>query len=200
MFEESNEYYFKQEERNDDNHYTNSVIEFDLLTKFITLEEVGISFNGEIKIDEMTSVITDKQIKLDSPEEAKKTYLKVMEMRDLTEAERLNVSKAKLFMKKLFDVFFKGQKFRRNLTIFWLVILGFDVAIENYFGVLMMTACILLYNSPIKFIKEIRKMSNKKREEELTEELIEMKMLGYVNSVDNDEGIKLYYKPKVTNI
>jgi hypothetical protein len=169
------------------------------MTSVLPIDEVGISFNGEIKIDEKTSVITDKQIKLDNPEEAKKTYLKVMEMRELTEAERLNVSKAKLILKKLFDVFFKGQKFRKNLTIFWLVIVGLDIAAENYFGALTMTTCILLYNSPIKFIKEIKKMYNKKRRLELEKELTDMKMLGHVNLVDEDEGIRLYYKPKSSN-
>lgn len=200
MFEEEFSGFDFETDRTDGIHFTDSVLEFDMLTKFIPLEEVGISFNGEIKIDDTMSVITDKQIKLDNPEEAKKTYLKVIEMRELTEAERLNVSKAKLFMKKLFDVFFKGQKFRRNLTIFWMLILGFDVATENYFGALMMTACILLYNSPIKFIKEMKKMYNKKRRIELEKELMDMNMLSHVNSVDDDEGVQLYFKPKVSNM
>ena len=106
MFEEEFSGFDFETDRTDGIHFTDSVLEFDMLTKFIPLEEVGISFNGEIKIDDTMSVITDKQIKLDNPEEAKKTYLKVIEMRELTEAERINVSKAKLFMKKLFDVFF----------------------------------------------------------------------------------------------
>jgi hypothetical protein len=195
MFEE-----FEFEDMSEDGKvYCESLAEFKMMTSVLPIDEVGISFNGEIKIDEKTSVITDKQIKLDNPEEAKKTYLKVMEMRELTEAERLNVSKAKLILKKLFDVFFKGQKFRRNLTIFWLVIVGLDIAAENYFGALTMTACILLYNSPIKFIKEIKKMYNKKRRLELEKELTDMKMLGHVNLVDEDEGIRLYYKPKSSN-
>lgn len=184
-------------ESEDGKFYCDSVTEFQMLTKFLPLEEVGISFSGEIKIDDMTSVITDKQIKLDNPEVASKTYQKVVEMRELTEAERLHVSKAKLVMKKLFEVFFRGQKFRRNLTIFWMVILGFDVATENYFGALMMTACILLYNSPIKFIKEMKKIfGNKKRKEELSEELSKLNILGYVDSVPEDEGVQLYFKPK----
>ena len=61
-------------------------------------------------------------------------------MRELTEAERTNVNKFKLVLKKLFDVYFKGQKFRRNLCVFWAIILGFDIATENYFGALMMAA------------------------------------------------------------
>mgnify|MGYP003302005075 CR=1 FL=1 len=180
--------------------YVNSIYEFQMLSKILPMEEVGISFNGEIKIDEKTSVITDKQIKLENPEIAVKTYQKVMEMRELTEVERANISKAKLVLKKLFDVFFKGQKFRRNLTIFWVVLLGFDVAVENYFGALMMTACILLYNSPIKFVKEVRKIYSNKKRKALEEELSNVNMLGYVNSVDDDKGVQLYFKPKAPNM
>lgn len=180
--------------------YVDSIYEFQMLSKILPMEEVGISFNGEIKIDEKTSVITDKQIKLENPEIAVKTYQKVMEMRELTEVERANISKAKLVLKKLFDVFFKGQKFRRNLTIFWMVLLGFDVAVENYFGALMMTACILLYNSPIKFVKEVRKIYSNKKRKALEEELSNVNMLGYVNSVDDDKGVQLYYKPKAPNM
>lgn len=187
-------------ESEDGKFYCDSVPEFQMLTKFLPLEEVGISFSGEIKIDDKTSVITDKQIKLDNPEVAAKTYQKVMEMRDLTEAERTNVNKFKLVLKKLFDVYFKGQKFRRNLCVFWTIILGFDIATKNYFGALMMAACITLYTSPIKFIKEVRKIFSKKKREELSEELSKVNMLGYVNSVPDDEGVQLYFKPKAPNM
>ena len=187
-------------ESEDGKFYTDSLTEFQTLTKFLPLEEVGISFNGEIKIDEKTSVITDKQIELDNPEVATNTYQKVMEMRELTEAERTNVSKFKLILKKIFDVYFKGQKWRRNLCIFWTIILGFDIAAENYFAALMMAACITLYTSPVKFIKEVRKIFSKKKREELSEELSKMNILGYVNSVDEDEGVQLYFKPKAPNM
>ena len=188
-------------ESEDGKFYCDSVPEFQMLTKFLPLEEVGISFSGEIQVDEMTSVITDKQIKLENPEVAAKTYQKVMEMRELTEAERTNVSKAKLVLKKLFEVFFKGQKWRRNLCVFYAVIVGFDIAVENYLGALLMTACILLYTSPIKFIKEMKKIfGNKKRREELSEELSKLNVLGYVDSVPEDEGVQLYFKPKAPNM
>lgn len=184
----------------DGKFYTDSLTEFQMLTKFLPLEEVGISFSGEIKVDENTSVITDKQIKLDNPEVATKTYQKVMEMRELTEVERTNVNKFKLVLKKLFDVYFRGQKWRRNLCVFWTIILGFDIAVENYFGALCMAACITLYTSPVKFVKEVRKIFSKKKREELSEELSKMNVLGYVNSVDEDEGIQLYFKPKAPNM
>lgn len=190
-----------EDESKDGNFYVDSVPEFQMLTKFLSLEEVGISFNGEIEIDEQISVITDKKIKIDSPEEATKTYLKVMEMRELTEAERKNVSKFKLFFKKLFDVYFRGQKWRRNLCVFWAIIMGFDIAIENYFGALLMAACITMYTSPIKFIKEMKKIiGSKKRKKELTEELSKSNVLGYVDSVLEDEGVQLYFKPKAPNM
>ena len=188
-------------ESEDGKFYCDSVPEFQMLTKFLPLEEVGISFSGEIQVDEMTSVITDKQIKLENPEVAAKTYQKVMEMRELTEAERTNVSKAKLVLKKLFEVFFKGQKWRRNLCVFYAVIVGFDIAMENYLGALLMTTCILLYTSPIKFIKEMKKIfGNKKHKEKLSEELSKLNVLGYVDSVPEDEGVQLYFKPKAPNM
>lgn len=188
-------------ESEDGKFYCDSVPEFQMLTKFLPLEEVGISFSGEIKVDEKTSVITDKQIKIDNPDAAIKTYQKVMEMRELTEVERTNVSKAKLVLKKLFEVFFKGQKWRRNLCIFYATLVAFDIAVENYFGALLMTACILLYTSPIKFAKELKKIfGNKKRKEELKEELSKLNMLGHYDSVPDDEGVQLYFKPKAPNM
>jgi hypothetical protein len=197
MFEEFDDY---EDECEDGKVYIDSIYEFQMLSKILPMEEVGISFNGEIKIDEKTSVITDKQIKLENPEVAAKTYQKVMEMRELTEVERANVNKFKLVLKKIFDVYFRGQKFRRNLCVFWTIILGFDIATENYFGALIMAAFITLYTSPIKFIKEVRKIFSKKKREELSEELSKVNMLGYVNSVDDDEGIKLYFRPGSTNM
>lgn len=180
----------------DGNFYVDSIPEFQMLTKFIPLEEVGISFSGEVKVDDNTSVITDKQVKMGTPEKAVKNYVKVMEMRELTDIERENVSKGKLFLKKLFEVFFRGDKWRRNVTIFWMVILGFDIATENYIGALLMTAFILLYNSPVKFLKEVKKMcTSKKRKEELSEELAKEHLLAYVDSVP-DEGVQLYFRPK----
>ena len=104
-----------QGESEDGKFYCDSVPEFQMLTKFLPLEETGLSFSGEVLLDDNTSVITDKQVKMNSPEDSVKTYLKVMEMRDLSEAEVKHISKYKLFFNKLFEVFFRGQKWRRNL-------------------------------------------------------------------------------------
>ena len=196
MFEE---FEFKGES-SDGNFYVDSVFEFDLLTKLLPLEEVGIRFFGDVKVDENVSVLVDEKIKLDSPEEATMTYQKVMEIRELTEAERMNVSKAKLLLKKMFDVYFSGQKWRRNLCIFWAIILGFDVAVENYFAAFMMAVCITLNTSPIKFYKEIKKIYGNKKRDLLADELAEKNILNYVNSVSEDKDVQLYFRPKNTNM
>ena len=180
----------------DGNLYVDSIPEFNMLTRFIPLEEVGISFSGEVEVDGNTSVITDKQVNMGTPEKAVKTYLKVMEMRELTDVEREKVSKGKLFLKKLFEVFFRGDKWRRNLCIFWVALASFRIACENYLSALLVTACILLYCSPVKFLKEVKKMcTSKKRKEELSEELSEQHLLPYIDSVPA-EGIQLYFRPK----
>ena len=58
-----------------------------------------------------------------------------------------------------------------------------------------------LYNKPIAFAKEIKKMiGSKKRKEILSEELSKANVLGYVNSVPDDEGVQLYFKPKAPNM
>ena len=180
----------------DGNLYVDSIPEFNMLTRFIPLEEVGISFSGEVEVDGNTSVITDKQVNMGTPEKAVKTYLKVMEMRELTDVEREKASKGKLFLKKVFEVFFRGDKWRRNLCIFWVALASFHIACENYLSALLVTACILLYCSPVKFLKEIKKMcTSKKRKEELSEELSEQHLLPYIDSVPA-EGIQLYFRPK----
>lgn len=203
MFEEGfGEFGFEfQGESEDGKFYCDSVPEFQMLTKFLPLEETGLSFSGEVLLDDNTSVITDKQVKMNSPEDSVKTYLKVMEMRDLSEAEIKHISKYKLFFTKLFEVFFKNQKFRVYLTCYWLLFLGFEIAIEDYLMSFIYVAAIALYNSPIKFAKEIKKMiSSKKRKEELKEELGEKNLVGLIYSIPEDEGIQLYFKPKAPNM
>lgn len=202
MFEETSGFGFEFEgESEDGKFYCDSVPEFQMLTKFLPFDEVGISFSGEIEIDDNTSVITDKQVKMDNPEIAAKTYLKVMEMRELSEDEIKHINKFRLFFKKMFEVFFKNEKFRVFITCYWLLFLGFEIATEDYLMSLLYITAIALYNSPIKFAKEIKKMiGSKKRKEVLIEELSKANVLGYVNSVSDDEGVQLYFKPKAPNM
>lgn len=188
-------------ESEDGNFYVDDIFEFNTLTKMLPIEKVGLSFSGEIEVDENTSVITDKQVEFENPEKTIKTYQKVMEMRDLTEDEIKQVSKFRLFFKKLFDIFFRGQKFRIFFTSWWMLLTVFEVATDDYLMALLYVAAIALYTSPIKFAKEMKKMiGSKKRIEELRNELTDLNIMGLVNSIPDNEGIQLYFKPKVPNM
>ena len=201
MFEEEVNGFEFEGESEDGKFYCDSVPEFQMLTRFLPLEEVGISFSGEIKVDDNTSVITDKQVKMENSDMAVKTYLKVMEMRDLSEDEIKHINKFRLFFKKLFEVFFRKEKSRVYFTSLWLALLSFEIAMDDYLMALFYIAAIALYNKPIAFAKEIKKMiGNKKRKEILSEELSKSNVLGYVNSVPDDEGVQLYFKPKAPNM
>lgn len=201
MFEEEVNGFEFEGESEDGKFYCDSVPEFQMLTRFLPLEEVGISFSGEIKVDDNTSVITDKQVKMENSDMAVKTYLKVMEMRDLSEDEIKHINKFRLFFKKLFEVFFRKEKSRVYFTSLWLALLSFEIAMDDYLMALFYVAAIALYNKPIAFAKEIKKMiGSKKRKEILSEELSKANVLGYVNSVPDDEGVQLYFKPKAPNM
>ena len=201
MFEEEVNGFEFEGESEDGKFYCDSVPEFQMLTRFLPLEEVGISFSGEIKVDDNTSVITDKQVKMENSDMAVKTYLKVMEMRDLSEDEIKHINKFRLFFKKLFEVFFRREKTRVYFTSLWLALLSFEIAMDDYLMALFYVAAIALYNKPIAFAKEIKKMiGSKKRKEVLSEELSKANVLGYVNSVPDDEGVQLYFKPKAPNM
>lgn len=201
MFEEGFCGFEFEGESEDGKFYCDSVPEFQMLTRFLPLEEVGISFSGEIKVDDNTSVITDKQVKMENSDMAVKTYLKVMEMRDLSEDEIKHINKFRLFFKKLFEVFFRKEKTRVYFTSLWLALLSFEIAMDDYLMALFYVAAIALYNKPIAFAKEIKKMiGSKKRKEILSEELFKANVLGYVNSVPDDEGVQLYFKPKAPNM
>lgn len=180
----------------DGNFYVNSLSEFNLLTKMLPIDEVGLSFNGEVEIDKKISVIINKKIEFENPEKTIKTYQKVMEMRDLSEDEIKHINKFKLFFKKIFDVLFRGQKFRIFFAGWWMFLAAFEVSTDDYFTALFYIAAIALYTSPIKFAKEMKKMlCSKKRKDELRDELNNLNIMGIVNSIPEDEGIQLYLKP-----
>lgn len=198
FFKDFIEFINKTERENDDgNCYLSDPREFEELTKSIPVEEVGLSFSGEVELDDGISVITDKQVKMNSPEDAVKTYHKVMEVRELTALEQEAANKWRLFFKKLFEVFFRNSKFRVYYVAFCSALIGIDVALDNYFGAFLMMTCILVNTSSIKFAKELKKMiGSKKRLEELNEELEGKSVLGYSDVVPDDRGIQLYFKPK----
>jgi hypothetical protein len=66
------------------------------------------------------------------------------------------ISKLKLFFNKLFEVFFKNQKFSVFFTSMWLALLAFEISTDDYLSSLIYVAAIALYNSPVKFAKEIK--------------------------------------------
>lgn len=183
------------------NFYTDSVDDFEMATSYMDLEEVGISFCGEVEVDDNIGVITDKQVPLKNKETTIKTYQKVMKMRELSEAEILHISKFRLVLKKLFDVFFNKQKFRVFFTLYCFGVLSFKIATEDYLTSIIYIVGIFLYTKPIKYAQEMKKIfGNKEKREELREELEDMNLMGLVNSIQDDEGIQLYFKPKGINL
>lgn len=179
---------------------TNIPTIFDSLTSKNQYEEVGISFEGEIKIDDYISVITNKNIKSKNPKEAKNTYLKVMEMRELTEEEMQEIGPAKKVLKAAFEVLCSGSKLCVFYAVFLATTLGLDIYNGNFIQILIKTACLIWVLKPVKFLKEVRKiLKSPERIEELREYLHGKGVSGYINSVDNDEDIKMYVKVRKDN-
>lgn len=192
---------FEEFEGKDNNFYVDDEEVFRVMLVGLPVEETGVSFSGEIDIDDKTSVLIDKQVKMDNPEESIKTYHKVIEMRDLSEAEIKGISKFRLFFNKLYEVFFRKQKFRVFITLYWLAFLSLEIAQEDYLFSLIYVAAIALYNSPIKFAREMKKIfASGKRKEELKEELTKLNVMNLVNTVPDDDGIMLYFKPKAPSM
>ncbi|HAB66898.1 MAG TPA: hypothetical protein DCE23_05980 [Firmicutes bacterium] len=169
-----------------------------LLTQQEKIIETGISFSGAVKVDESISIITNKDVKIPGNiMDAKKTYLKVMEMRELTEEEQKYASKGREFLAKMFKIMFYNKKAMIAWTCTVAAMLGLDIATGNLLGIAINIILILLFNRPIKFIKEIAAMYEREdRIEELSEELRENHLLSLIDSVDNDKDIKMYAKLK----
>lgn len=142
----------------DGNLYFQSVPEFEMLSRVLPVEEVGIHFSGEIPIDDKMSVLTDRKVSFSSVEETVHTYQKVMEVRELTQDEILKMNKWRLFLKKLFEVFFRNKKWRVYYTVFCGTAIAFDIASNNVVGIIIMSLAILLNTSPIQFAKELPKI------------------------------------------
>lgn len=185
--------------RNPENYYADSIREFDFATKaFLGNVETGISVYDELDVGNGVSVITEKEIPFNSPEETKKNYIKVMEVRDMTEAEMDVANKFRLFFKKLFNVFFKGKKWVMAYSLFCATMIAFDIAVENYFGALIMFICIWVTTSPVKFMKSLKGLlTSKKKKEELRQEVLEMN-LGGLEYIP-EESIKMFVRPSNTN-
>ena len=173
--------------------YPNSFIN---MAENIPVDEMGIRFCGEVKISDKISVLTDKKVSFENSKEVVKTYQKVLEIRELTDEEKMEINKFRLFFKKLFEVFFRNDKWRVYYTLFVSGAIGLDIYTDNYFGVFIMALCIALNTSPIKFAKELKKLIfSESKQKKIEEYLKEKNVLNYVNSID-DGNIRLYLKTK----
>lgn len=182
----------------DENIYkTNFIPSFLDIAGNSNVEEVGISFDGETKISNDVSILTDKNIKIDTPAEAHKTYLKVMEVRDLTKEELDSACKIRKFFRLIFQTLFNGKMWQ----VFWGTFVGSGLLLNLYKGNILLAlidfVCLCVVLSPVKCFKEIVKFfTASSRLEKLSAYLKEQKVYGYVNSVDADQDIKLYVKFK----
>ena len=176
--------------------YVDDASFFERMTNMMPLEDTGLYFHDEIKVSEDVSVITDQRVSIGSPEETVKTYHKVVEMVELNEYEIQEMNKVRLLLKKLFEVFFKGSKGLVAYTIFLGFCIGLDVYTKDLIGLILNISLVFLWNSPIKFYKEIRKMfTSDKKKEELREELLQLGINSTLTNVSKD-GIRLYYEPR----
>lgn len=183
---------------NDENkiYFNTDLVLVALLAKQEDILESGIAFDGEIKVDYSMSVVTNKEVKVQGDlSNTHKTYLKVMEMRDLTEEERKYANKGREFLSKMFEIMFYDKKMMIAWTLFVCSSLGIDIATDNFLGIILKSICLLVVNRPIRFIKEVIKMFKRDAKiEEIAEFLREQNVLGLVDSVDDNKDIKMYAK------
>lgn len=176
--------------------YVDDASFFERMTNMMPLEDTGLYFHDEIKVSEDVSVITDQRVSIGFPEETVRTYHKVVEMIELNEYEIQEMNKVRLLLKKLFEVFFKGRKGLVVYTTFLSFCVGLNIYTKDWVVLLLNISLICMWNSPIKFYKEIKKMfTSDKKKEELREELSELGINGSLTSVSKD-GIRLYYEPR----
>lgn len=177
-------------------YFNNDFVLITLLAKQDDILETGLAFDGEVRIDDNISIITEKEVKLDEGlPDTHKTYLKVMEMRELTEEEMKYANKTREFLSKMFNIMFYNKKLMISWTIIVATALGINIVEGDFLGIALKSFCLLVVNRPIKFIKEVIKMFKRDAKiEELSEYLRDKQVLGLVNSVDDKNDIKMYAK------
>ena len=183
--------------RDSNNYYADSIREFNFVLNAYGDQEVetGISVYDELQIDDNTSVITEREVSFNTPEETKSNYLKVIEVQELSEAEVEELGKFKLILKKIFTVFFKGKKWNVAYGIFCTLLIGLDIALDNWFGAMIMLMCLWISSSPIKFAKEVKKiLTSEEKKDALRTELNKVN-LGGLEYLPKD-SIKLFVKDK----
>lgn len=161
-------------------------------------EECGIHFNGEVEISDDLILVTDKMIKQDSLEQAKKNYLKVLEVHELSAIERNKAEKARILFKKLFETFFKGKKSNVVLCATYVATIAINIKVENYLGALFVAAfSTLLFDYKKGFKVFVNYLNTGRRLEQLKSELEGTELAYNAELVGNKEDISLYVKTKI---
>lgn len=104
---------------------------------------MGIHFKEEVDINDGSSVLIDKEVKLDNREEAVKNYVKVLKMKELVDEEQEIVNKGLLIVKRMFNIIFKrGDKINLSL-VFYMFMCSVGVHNDNLFITLLWSALIV---------------------------------------------------------
>lgn len=186
--------------------FSDSNLYFDFINSLYSLdkiEETGLSIQSEIKISEDTSTTIDKMVKIGGLEDTHETYLKVVEMRDLTKEEIKLADKAREFLSKLFEIFFRGEKVNVILSVILILATGIEIFSGNFIGTYVRAASFFLINRPIAFTKEMYRIIKKdiktiKRNIELKkieEYLRQRNVLEYIDIAERYD-VEMYAKIK----
>ncbi len=163
----------------------------------ILYDELGISFDGETKIDEQTSIETHKRVKFNSAQEAGETYVKVMEMKELENSLDKDVTKVRKVLKLAFTTLFDDSKWKLVSSTIFAVASTVNIFKGNFLGTLISLALMSLTMSPIKFLQELKKfLAIPEQIETLRSQLAGKNVLGWADSVGAKGDIKLYIKVK----
>ena len=176
---------------------TNNVTAFRIATiaNAAPVSELGIHFKSEITLDDITSKITDKYVKLSDANTATTNYLKVVRIIELNTQEKAEVNKARDFFKKMYDTIFKGQK----INVFWaasyLTFITFALANENFLGALIDLALLSWLLGLRQGIKEFIRVLNPSKEAKTLEgELSNWRLAQYSSCVSDKDDVTLYFK------
>lgn len=179
--------------------YVDSDKFFEKITDMMPIEDTGLYFHDEIEVGEGVSVITDERVSIGSPDKTVRAYKKVVEMVELNELEIQQMNKVRLLLKKLFEVFFKGKKGLVIYTAFLVFSVGLDIVTRDLIGLILNIALICMWNQPIKFYRELKKIfTSEKKYDALCEDLKQLGLLNVTHNVTSKDAVKLYYKPRVS--
>lgn len=154
---------------------------------------MGIHFKEEVDINDGSSVLIDKEVKLDNREEAVKNYVKVLKMKELVDEEQEIVNKGLLIVKRMFNIIFKrGDKINLSL-VFYMFMCSVGVHNDNLFITLLWSALIvseLGRRNALNYIKSCLTYEKEKQELEA------MSLLENIKNVSSTNNIEMYFKTK----